>query len=149
MIYWFTGQPGSGKTTLALALKARLRPLGRTVFHLDGEDLRTITGNTDYSEAGRRKNIAAAQALAAKMSAEGIVVIASFVSPYREQREDFKQREHVVEIYVHTQRFRGREKHFVPDYQPPLNNFVDIDTTEAPIEDCVRKILALRSTTTE
>jgi len=42
MIYWFTGQPGSGKTTLASALKSALQKRGRPVVHLDGEFLREL-----------------------------------------------------------------------------------------------------------
>ena len=53
MIYWFTGQPGHGKTVLATALKQELD----NTFHIDGDDLRAIFDNKDYSEAGRLKNI--------------------------------------------------------------------------------------------
>ena len=53
MIYWFTGQPGHGKTTLAKALIAHLRAQGTEPFHVDGDDLRALTANADYSRAGR------------------------------------------------------------------------------------------------
>ena len=43
MIYWFTGQPGHGKTTLAKALIAQLKRGGYTPYHIDGDDLRNIT----------------------------------------------------------------------------------------------------------
>src|SRR6266545_5516700 len=78
MIYWFTGQPGAGKTTLALALQAVLRKSGHTVVHLDGEFLREITGNRDFTEAGRTRNIRAGQQLATKLHTEGVMVVASF-----------------------------------------------------------------------
>ena len=51
MIYWFTGQPGAGKTVLANALKQQLE----NTFHIDGDDLRDIFDNKDYSEAGTKK----------------------------------------------------------------------------------------------
>ena len=57
MIYWFTGQPGHGKTTLAKALIAHLRTQGVEPFHVDGDDLRALTANADYSRAGREANI--------------------------------------------------------------------------------------------
>ena len=60
MIYWFTGQPGAGKTVLATALKQEMD----NTFHIDGDDLRAIFDNKDYSETGRRKNIELAQQLA-------------------------------------------------------------------------------------
>ena len=145
MIYWFTGQPGSGKTTLALALQAVLRGCGRFVVHLDGEFLREITGNRDFTEAGRTRNIRAGQQFAAKLHAEGVDVVASFVSPYRIMRDEFKKSGNVVEIYVHTTEIRGREAHFVADFEPPQRDFVDIDTTGVSVESCVQRILNARS----
>ena len=64
MIYWFTGQPGHGKTTLAEALIAQLRRLGYAPHHIDGDDLRNITCNKDYSDDGRVKNVSNAQNIA-------------------------------------------------------------------------------------
>ena len=145
MIYWFTGQPGSGKTTLALALKAVLQKAGHPVVHLDGEFLRGLMANRDFSEAGRTRNIKAGQQLAAKLHAEGIVVVASFVSPYRDLREEFKATGNVVEVYVHTTELRGREAHFATDFEPPQKNFLDIDTTNVSVEVCVDRILRRRT----
>ena len=142
MIYWFTGQPGAGKSTLAMALKSVLKARNESVVHLDGEELRDIMGNTDYGESGRVANIRSGQKLAAKLEAEGISVITSFVSPYRPMREEFKEKHRVTEIYVHTTATRGREKYHVKNYEPPLSNFVDVDTTDAAVEACVGKILA-------
>ena len=141
MIYWFTGQPGAGKTTLAVALKSALRKRGSPVVHLDGEFLRELTGNQDFSEAGRIRNIKMAQQLAAKLHADGIVVAASFVSPYRNIREEFKRNGDVLEIYVHTTEIRGKEAYFVADFEPPLEDFLDINTTNIPVEACLQKIL--------
>ena len=141
MIYWLTGQPGAGKTTLATALKSALRRQGYPVVHLDGEFLRELMGNKDFSQAGRTKNIRAAQKLAAKLHADGIIVVASFVSPYRSIREEFKTKSDVVEIYVHTNEIRGKENYFVADFEPPQYDFVDIDTTKVSVEACVERIL--------
>ena len=141
MIYWFFGQPGAGKTTLALALKAVLEDRGAKVVHLDGEFLREITDNLDFSDAGRIRNIKAGQRLAAKLHADGVTVVASFVSPYRELREAFKSAEDVLEIYVHTTAIRGKEARFARDFEPPERDFVDLDTTAAAVADCVGKIL--------
>lgn len=144
MIYWFTGQPGAGKTTLALALQKELRRRGHVTVHLDGDLLRIVTANQDFSTAGRMKNIRAAQALAAKLHEDGAWVVAAFVSPFRVLREEFKQRPEVLEIYVHTSEKRGREKYFAEGYEPPLENFVDIDTTSAAVGECVQHILAAK-----
>ena len=144
MIYWFTGQPGAGKTTLATALKEVLNQRGLPVVHLDGEELRVLMDNQDYSEQGRLRNIRTAQALAWKLQQEGILVAASLVSPYRAVREDFKRRARVAEVHVHTTALRGREDRFVHSYEPPLSGFVDVDTTHAAVKECVRKILQER-----
>jgi len=142
MIYWFTGQPGAGKTTLALALQKELRQRGHVTVHLDGDLLRIVTANQDFSMAGRMKNIRAAQALAAKIHEDGAWVVAAFVSPFRALREEFKKRPDVVEIYVHTNEQRGRESFFVEAYESPLEKFIDIDTTDATVDECIRRILA-------
>ena len=127
MIYWFTGQPGAGKTTLAKHLVTYFE--NKNVIHIDGDDLRDIFQNKDYSEFGRRKNIERAQDIAQFMSQKGFDVIVSLVSPYRDQREEFKNNNQVKEIYVHTTDERGRENFHVNDYETPNNNFIDIDTT--------------------
>ena len=142
MIYWFTGQPGAGKTTLALALIKALKLRGRPAVHLDGDILRAVTDNHDFSTAGRMKNVRAAQALAAKVHSEDVWVVAAFVSPFRQLREEFKDRGDVIEVYVHTTAVRGRENYFVKDYEPPREKFIDIDTTSASVDECIRKILA-------
>jgi adenylylsulfate kinase-like enzyme len=127
MIYWFTGQPGAGKTTLAKHLVTYFE--NKNVIHIDGDDLRDIFQNKDYSEFGRRKNIERAQDIARFMSQKGFNVIVSLVSPYRDQREEFKENNQVKEIYIHTTDERGRENFHVTDYETPNNNFIDIDTT--------------------
>ena len=128
MIYWFTGQPSAGKTTLAKYLMEYFPE--NSVIHIDGDDLRKIFDNKDYSETGRRKNIERAQYVALFMHSKGYNVVVSLVSPYIDQREHFKLiNPSVVEIYVHTTEDRGRNQYHVSEYEPPLENFIDIDTT--------------------
>ncbi len=127
MIYWFTGQPGAGKTTLAKYLVEYYQE--NRVIHIDGDDLRSIFNNKDYSEAGRRKNIERAQDIALFMNNKGYEVVVSLVAPYKDQRDQFKLQNSVIEIYVHTTESRGRELFHVAEYEPPTENFIDIDTT--------------------
>jgi adenylylsulfate kinase len=132
MIYWFTGQPGHGKTVLAKMLKEYIEYnySHKKVMHIDGDDLREILVNKDYSRQGRENNIRTAQNIALYLDNKGFDVIVSLVAPYRELREEFKSRRNVEEIYVHTTETRGREQFHVEDYEEPLKNFIDIDTTE-------------------
>ena len=137
MIFWFTGQPGSGKTTLGIALLEILD----AAFHIDGDDLRGLSANVDYSEQGRISNIRTAQSIAMYLDNKGKNVVVSVVAPYRWLREEFKERHNVNEIYVHTTEIRGREHYFAEDYEKPEENFLDIDTTKISVKDCISKIL--------
>ena len=140
MIYWFTGQPGAGKTSIAEVL---IDKLPSNTFHVDGDDLREIFNNKDYSETGRRKNIELAQHITHFLHNKGTNVVVSLVSPYRDQREEFKQKigDDIIEIYVHTENLRGREDFHVKNYEEPLDNFLDMDTSDVLISKCVDNIL--------
>lgn len=129
MIYWFTGQPGHGKTTLAKALITHLQSQGVEPFHVDGDDLRALTSNADYSRAGREANIRRAQTIAHYLHNQNRVVVVSLVAPYRDLREEFKAATGLMEIYVHTSETRGREAKHASDYEAPTANFINIDTT--------------------
>ena len=137
MIFWFTGQPGSGKTTLGNALVKKMD----NVFHIDGDDLRGLSANIDYSEQGRINNIRTAQSIAMYLDNKGQNVVVSVVAPYKWLREEFKERHDVNEIYVHTTEIRGREHYFAEDYEMPEKNYLDIDTTDISVEDCLAKIV--------
>ena len=136
MIFWFTGQPGSGKTTLGKALLDKLE----NSFHIDGDDLRDLSANVDYSEQGRISNIRTAQSIAMYLDNKGKNVVVSVVAPYKWLREEFKNRHNVNEIYLHTTEIRGREHYFAEDYEKPEESFLDIDTTNVTVEECISKI---------
>jgi len=144
MIYWFTGQPSSGKTVLSKALKENLEiKFYKNVFHIDGDDIREIFDNKDYSKDGRYKNIILAQQITKFLHLKGYDVVVSLVSPYKELRENFKKElgTNIKEIYLHTTEIRGREQYHTLDYEPPIDNFIDIDTTNKTINECIEKIL--------
>jgi adenylylsulfate kinase len=145
MIYWLTGQPGHGKTTLAKLFKEHLEVnyKHKKIMHIDGDDLREIFNNKDFSKAGRIKNITFAQGLAKYLHMKNFEVIVSLVAPYKEVRESFKTDlgSELIEIYVHTDELRGREANHVSDYEIPTENFIDIDTTKIePIESLLEII---------
>jgi adenylylsulfate kinase len=127
MIYYLIGQPHAGKTTLSKLLKQHLYP--QNIIQIDGDDLRDIFQNKDYSEEGRRNNIRRAQDIAMFLSAKGIDVIISLVSPYRDLRNDLKEKSNVIEVYIHTDDIRGRENFHVENYEKPTEDYIDINTT--------------------
>jgi adenylylsulfate kinase len=143
MIYWFTGQPGHGKTVLAKMLKEYIehKHQYKELFHIDGDDLRSILLNKDYSRQGRENNIRTAQSIAIYLENKGYDVIVSLVAPYRELREELKSRANVSEIYVHTTESRERDHFKVEEYEEPLENFIDIDTTNDEPYQSLDKII--------
>ncbi len=130
MIYLFTGQPGSGKTTLAKKLQYWLqtekRNWRKSVFHIDGDQLRELFPNKDYSKEGRERNIQKAFDIAKYLHSNGNDVVISLVSPYREMREQLKSDCKVQEIYCHTKKIRGREDFFALDYEKPIQFFIGV-----------------------
>ena len=140
MIYWFTGQPCAGKTTLAKMLENHIVD---NVYLIDGDDLRDLTTNKDYSINGRVSNVNAAQKIAHYLHNQGQDVIVSLVSPYVDQREDFKTLlgDNIKEIYVHTSEPRERDHFKAVAYVAPSKDYIDIDTTNDTPEESLKKII--------
>ena len=147
-ILWLTGQPGSGKTTISNFIKKindKENVLGNNtvLVQIDGDDLRSLTSNVDYSKDGRIKNIRLSQSIAEFCQAKGFFVIVSLVAPYLDIREELKNRKTVLEVYLHTSEKRGKEDFFVKNYEKPINNFIDLDTTNKTVEECSNEILTI------
>ena len=125
MIYWFIGQPGCGKTTLARRLKAKFDADGVAAVHFDGDDLRKLFGisyakKKNFTKKYRIEQTRLLQQLVAHIADQKVHVIVSTVNPYRVVREEFKRsRKDVKEIYVTTNDVRGREKFWVKDFEAP------------------------------
>jgi adenylylsulfate kinase-like enzyme len=148
MIYWFTGQPGAGKTVLGKKLKSFLetekRNWRKDVFHLDGDDLRKLTTNKDYSEEGRINNIRNAQMITEYLHNNNCDVVVSLVAPYRWLREEFKEKigfNNFQEFYLHCTDKRERDHFHTKDYESPEVEFIDIDTTKDTPEKSFSKII--------
>ncbi len=146
MIYLFTGQPGSGKTTLAKKLQYWLqtekRNWRKSVFHIDGDQLRELFPNKDYSKEGRERNIQKAFDIAKYLDSCSNDVVISLVSPYKEMREQLKSECKVKEIYCHTKKIRGREDFFALDYERPTEFYIDLDTSDA-LDNTFSKLIKL------
>ena len=78
-------------------------------MHIDGDDLREIFNNKDYSKEGRIRNITFAQGLAKFLHKKDMDVVVSLVAPYKEIRDSFKSDmgTDLIEIYVHRNLHRG------------------------------------------
>jgi adenylylsulfate kinase len=137
MVYWFTGQPGAGKTVLGSKLheflKSEKRNWRKDVFHLDGDDLRELTVNKDYTPEGRERNIRNAQMITEYNHKNGCDVVVSLVAPPRWLREEFKQKiglDNFQEFYVHCSDPRERDHFHSKNYEAPETEFMDVDTTK-------------------
>jgi adenylylsulfate kinase len=99
---WLTGLSGAGKTTIALALESELRARGVRVERLDGDTVREgLTRDLGFSKEDRDKNIERVTFVAKLLSRNGVGVIASFISPYREARNKVRsETTNFIEVYV-------------------------------------------------
>ena len=146
MIIWLTGQPGSGKTTLANYLIDNLskEKSNIKIINLDGDDLRKINKNKDYSKKGRIKNISTAISIMRFLANKGYLCIVSIVAPYKFLRDELKEEFPFIEVYLYTSEIRGREQYFAKDYEIPTDaKTLKLDTGELSIEECTNQILDL------
>ena len=140
MIIILTGQPNSGKTTLALTLETLLTKTNRTAVTIDGDTLRSISNNKDYSISGRKSNVSLAIEMAKTSNKLYNYTIMSLVSPFRNLRDSLKNDpNHIVkEVYLHSNRLR--EGKMVDYYEPPTENFLYINTDTTSIGESVELI---------
>jgi adenylylsulfate kinase-like enzyme len=143
MILHFIGQPGCGKTTLAKSTFDFITSINsiyrQTPILIDGDDLREIFANKDYSEEGRRRNLTNGYNIARFLEAKGFTPILSMVSPYRDLREELKSTTSVKEFYLTTDQVRGRENFFVKEFEEPLENFIHLNTSNS-IQSCLEQV---------
>ncbi len=137
MIIWITGQPATGKTTLANELKNKLTPSSCLI--IDGDQFRSETHNQDYSEAGRRLNVERIMIRALEENNKYDYVIVAAVSPFIDQRNWIKEKAIVKEIYLTSTRIK--EGCMVEYYIPPFEKFLHIDTDNKSVDITVATAL--------
>lgn len=86
MIYWITGASSSGKTVMAKRLKKQFEELGGKVLLLDGDEVRGIDLNEDYSDEAREEHIMTIAKFAAIAERQGFIIIIALISPKKEWR---------------------------------------------------------------
>ena len=163
MLLWFTGLSGSGKSTIADALEIALFSKGQHTYLLDGDNIRNgLNKNLSFSPEDRAENIRRIAEVANLLLDAGLIVLASFVSPYREDRENVKRivgYKNFIEIFINTpieecerrdvkglyaKARAGEIKNFTgvnAPYEAPKVPDVEIDTTLVSVNDAVSLIL--------
>ena len=106
LVVWFTGLPGSGKSTIANLVERRLVAAGRHTMLLDGDSLRIgLNSDLGFDAASRAENIRRAGEVARLMMEAGLVVLCAFVSPFRADRDRLREAvgdDAFVEVFVDT-----------------------------------------------
>jgi adenylylsulfate kinase len=101
---WLTGLSAAGKSTIAVILERMLIERGRLAYRLDGDNVRHgLNKNLGFSEADRAENIRRIGEVAKLFADAGVIVIASFISPYRRDRDAVRSLlapGDFVEVYV-------------------------------------------------
>jgi len=161
-VFWFTGLSGAGKTTIAERLAPVLRERGLKVESLDGDVVRTnLSKGLGFSKEDRDTNILRIGFVAHLLSRNGVAVIASAISPYRDIRDQVRgQIGDFVEIYVkcpleelvkrdvkglYEKALRGEIQNFtgVSDpYEEPLNPEVVVETHVETVDESLAKVIA-------
>ena len=162
-VLWFTGLSGSGKSTIANLVEKRLHSMGHHTFLLDGDNVRHgLNRDLGFTDADRVENIRRVSEVAKLMVDAGLIVLVSFISPFRTERRMARQlveQGEFVEIYVNTplavaeardpkglykKARAGQIKHFTgidSEYEPPENAELTIDTTQQGAEAAADRIV--------
>lgn len=105
---WFTGLPGAGKTTIAMAVEARLIDMGRCAYRLDGDNLRHgMCSDLGFSKSDRETNVGRVGAMAHLFADAGTVALVALVSPYADCRRKVRELHErdgltFTEVFVNT-----------------------------------------------
>jgi adenylylsulfate kinase len=164
MVLWFTGLSGSGKSTLALHVEEALFKKGWHTYILDGDNVRHgLNGDLGFSEEDRRENIRRIGEVANLFVDAGVVVLAAFISPYREDRDRVRalfHPEEFIEVFVQCDLpiceerdpkglYRKARAGGLPDftgidspYEEPLDPELVVDTGKMTIEASVLKVIS-------
>ena len=163
MLLWFTGLSGSGKSTLSVQLEAEFHTQGFKTYLLDGDNVRTgINKDLTFGEAGREENIRRIGEVSKLFLDAGMVVIASFISPYKKDRDQVKSlvsENQYFEVFVdcpleecerrdvkglYKKARAGEIKEFTgisSPYERPENPDIIIRSAEMPVAESINLLL--------
>ena len=164
VMLWFTGLSGAGKSTIANLVEKRLQMEGRHTYLLDGDNIRHgLNRDLGFSDADRVENIRRVGEVARLMVDAGLIVIVSFISPFRAERRLARElvgEDEFFEIFIDTplsvseardskglykKARAGELKNFTgidSPYEPPENPEIHIDTTKMSAVEAAELIVA-------
>jgi bifunctional enzyme CysN/CysC len=162
-VIWLTGLSGAGKSTVANLLESELHRRGLHTYLLDGDNVRHgLSKDLGFTDADRVENIRRVAEVARMMSDAGLIVLVSFISPFRSERRmarELMDQGEFVEVFVDTplavaeardrkglyaKARRGEILNFTgvdSPYEPPENPEVHLDTTAEPAEASAQRVL--------
>ena len=163
-VLWFTGLSGAGKSTIANLVEKRLFALGRHTTLLDGDNVRHgLNRDLGFTDTDRVENIRRVGEVARLMTDAGLIVLVSFISPFRSERQMAREllpEGEFLEVFIDTplavaetrdvkglykKARRGEIKHFTgisSPYEAPENAELHIDTTKLTPEAAAELIVA-------
>jgi bifunctional enzyme CysN/CysC len=163
-VVWFTGLSGSGKSTIANIVESKLHTLGVRTYLLDGDNVRHgLNRDLGFTDADRVENIRRIAEVSALMVDAGLVVLVSFISPFRAERQLARSRVEdgeFVEVHVDTplqiaesrdpkglyaKARAGQLTNFTgidSPYEPPESPEVHVDTTAETAEHAADRVIA-------
>ncbi|MCM8570500.1 adenylyl-sulfate kinase [Gramella jeungdoensis] len=170
-VVWFTGLSGSGKSTLANMVEKRLFDLGVHTFALDGDNVRSgLNKNLGFTREDRKENLRRIAEVAKLFVNSGNIVIASFISPLKADRDFIKEiigEDDFIEIFVNTpleicetrdvkglykKARAGEIKNFTgidAPYEQPDSPDIEVRTDKEDAEDAVDRIVTFLKTNLE
>ena len=163
ILLWFTGLSGSGKSTIANCVEQELHKNSIHTYTLDGDNIRKgLNSDLSFSPEDRSENIRRIAETARLMIDAGLVVLAAFVSPYRNDRDHIRKivgDDNMIEIFINTS-IEECERRDVKDlykkarkgeiknmtgisapYESPLHPDIQINTEEVTIVDATKQII--------
>jgi bifunctional enzyme CysN/CysC len=162
-VLWFTGLSGAGKSTIANLVEKKLHSLGKHTYLLDGDNVRHgLNRDLGFTDADRVENIRRVAETAKLMVDAGIIVLVSFISPFRSERDMAREmlaEGEFCEIYVNTpleiceardpkglykKARAGQLKNFTgidSAYEAPVNPEITVDAGQSMPEDLAEEIV--------